>query len=298
MTQRTSEEIKEEVREYYSARARQELGKREEQIPLTAVEPDSCCEPTCCGPSDAPTAETSTWADQLYSAEELGNLPEEASKLSLGCGNPTAIAELRSGEAVLDLGSGSGLDCFLSAQQVGPKGKAVGLDMNDDMLELAHRNLAKIGAANVEFHKGEMEAMPFPDATFNVIISNCVINLSPDKDAVFRESLRVLKPGGRLSVSDMVWKRPPTEAERADNEAWAGCVAGALHVDEYVSKLKGAGFSEVTVRLADEHVSDLEEAGHLEEKQRIEEEQGPIGVTSAYITATKAGAQAKPSRCC
>jgi arsenite methyltransferase len=298
MTQRTSEEIKQEVREYYSARARRELGKRDEQIPLTPVEPDSCCEPTCCGPADAPTAETSTWADQLYSAEELGNLPEEASKLSLGCGNPTAIAELRAGEAVLDLGSGSGLDCFLSAQKVGPQGKAVGLDMNDDMLELARRNLAKVAADNVEFHKGEMEAMPFPDATFDVIISNCVINLSPDKDAVFRESLRVLKPGGRLSVSDMVWKRPPTEAERNNTEAWAGCVAGALLVDEYVSKLKEAGFSEVTVRLADGHVSDLEEAGFLEEKKRLEEEQGTPGVTSAYIRAKKTGLQGNAGPCC
>jgi ubiquinone/menaquinone biosynthesis C-methylase UbiE len=181
----------------------------------------------------------------------LGTLPEETTQLSLGCGNPAAIAELQPGEAVLDLGSGSGLDCFLAAQQVGQEGKVVGLDMSDDMMELARRNLKKVDATNVEFRKGEMESMPLPDDTFDVIISNCVINLSPDKDAVFRESLRVLNPGGRLRVSDIVWTRQPTEAEQSDLASWAGCVAGALQVDEYVSKLKAAGFVAVETQIKD-----------------------------------------------
>jgi SAM-dependent methyltransferase len=282
MTKQTAQEIKGAVREYYSARARQQLEKKAEHIPLTPTAGDSCCEP-----AEAPTAETSSWAGQLYSAEELGALPEEAKDLSLGCGNPAAIAELRPGEAVLDLGSGSGLDCFLAAQQVGPEGRVVGLDMNDDMLALAGRNLAKVGTSNIEFRKGEMESMPLPDAAFNVIISNCVINLSPDKDAVFRESFRVLKPGGRLSVSDMVWTRPPMEAERGDQESWAGCIAGALQLEEYVAKLKEAGFTEVTTQLADEHISKLEEAGFLDEKRRLDEQSGKRGLTSAYISARK-----------
>ena len=262
MTNRTAQEIKEAVVERYGSRARGQLVK-EETIAVAAVGDDSCC-----GPSEAATPETSNWADKLYTAQELGAVPKEVTELSLGCGNPTAIAELRPGDAVLDLGSGSGLDCFLAAQQVGPQGRVVGLDMTDDMLELARRNLAKVSATNVEFHKGEMESMPLPDATFDVIISNCVINLSPDKDAVFRESHRVLKPGGRMRVSDIVWTRQPTEAERSDLASWAGCVAGALQVEEYTGKLRAAGFGDIDVQLAgepDKH-----------------------GWASAYITARKA----------
>ena len=273
MTQRTANEIKQAVVERYGGRAREQLAK-EETISLTQAGGDACC-----GPSEAPAEETSSWADKLYSARELGALPKEVSELSLGCGNPTAIAELRPGEAVLDLGSGSGLDCFLSAQQVGSQGRAVGLDMTDEMLELARRNLAKVGATNVEFHKGEMEAMPLPDATFDVIISNCVINLSPDKDAVFRESFRVLKPGGRMRVSDIVWTREPTDDERRDLSSWAGCIAGALLVDEYVGKLKDAGFQTVDVQLA----------GEADKR----------GWASAYVTATKpGGTQAADAGCC
>ncbi len=261
MTERTAEQIKQAVLERYSSKARAELAK-EEDVPLTPVADDSCC-----GPTEAPAVEISAWADDIYSAEELGSLPEEVTNLSLGCGNPAAIAELRPGEAVLDLGSGSGLDCFLAAQQVGAEGQAVGLDMSDDMLELARRNLAKVGATNVEFRKGEMESMPLPDAAFDVIISNCVINLSPDKDAVFRESFRVLKPGARLRVSDIVWTRTPTAAEHEDLASWAGCIAGALEVDEYVSKLGAVGFTEIAVQLAEEAT-----------------ERGPA---SAYVSARK-----------
>ena len=244
MTQRTAEEIKGAVQERYGAHARGQLQKTEETIPLSAASDSSCC-----GPEEAPATETSSWADKLYSAEELGSLPQEAQELSLGCGNPTAIAELTPGESVLDLGSGSGLDCFLAARQVGPQGRVAGLDMTDDMLALARRNLAKVGAANVEFHKGEMESMPLTDDTFDVIISNCVINLSPDKDAVFRESMRVLKPGGRVRVSDIVWTRTPTAAERDDLASWAGCIAGALEVDECVTKLEAAGFTDIDIKV-------------------------------------------------
>jgi arsenite methyltransferase len=245
MAEPTAQEIKQAVVERYGGRARSTLEKRD-AITVTAVGEESCCGP------EPVTEETSNWAEKLYSAKDLGDLPGEVAELSLGCGNPTAIAELRAGEAVLDLGSGSGLDCFLAAQQVGESGRVVGLDMTDDMLELARRNLAKVGAKNVEFHKGEMESMPLPDGTFDVIISNCVINLSPDKDAVFGESFRVLKPGGRVKVSDIVWAREPTAAERTDLSSWAGCVAGALLIDEYTAKLTSAGFKDIDVQLAGE----------------------------------------------
>jgi SAM-dependent methyltransferase len=271
MTNRTAQEIKEAVVERYGSRARGQLAK-EETIAVTAVGEESCC-----GPSKDVVEETSNWADKLYSAQELGAVPKEVTELSLGCGNPTAIAELRPGDAVLDLGSGSGLDCFLAAQQVGPAGRVVGLDMTDDMLELARRNLAKVGATNVEFQKGEMESMPLPENTFDVIISNCVINLSPDKDAVFRESFRVLKPGGRVRVSDIVWTREPTASERDDLSSWAGCIAGALLVDEYAGKLKDAGFDAIDVQFAGEP-----------DKR---------GWASAYVTATKPSAQAGEPCC-
>ena len=267
MTQRTAEEIKGAVQDHYAARARGQLQKTEETIPLSAASDTGSCGPDCCGSEEAPALVTSSWADKLYSAEELGAVPQEVQELSLGCGNPMAIAELTPGESVLDLGSGSGLDCFLAAQQVGPQGRVAGLDMTDDMLELARRNLAKVGADNVEFHKGEMESMPLPDDTFDVIISNCVINLSPDKDAVFRESMRVLKPGGRMRVSDIVWTRTPTATEREDLASWAGCIAGALQVDEYVSSLEAAGFVEVGTQFG--------------------EEPGERGWTSAYVIARK-----------
>jgi len=265
-TQRTADEIKDAVRERYGSRAREQLGKTE-VIELTATSGGG---EDCCGPSEAPNEESSAWADKLYSAQELGTVPEEVSALSLGCGNPMAIAELKPGEAVLDLGSGSGLDCFLAAQQVGGTGKVVGLDMTDSMLELAARNLKKVGATNVTFQKGEMESMPLPDNEFDVIISNCVINLSPDKDAVFAESFRVLKPGGRVRVSDIVWTRTPSEAERSDLASWAGCIAGALEIDEAREKLEAAGFVDI----------DLTKSGEVNKG----------GWVSASISATKPAA--------
>jgi SAM-dependent methyltransferase len=247
MAQRTAEEIKAAVLDRYGGRARKQLekGAKADTIELTAKGGGD----SCCGPSETVVEETSNWAEKLYSAQELGRLPEEVSEMSLGCGNPTAIAEVRAGESVLDLGSGSGLDCFIIAQQVGSEGNVVGLDMSDDMLALARRNLTKVGATNVEFKKGEMESMPLPDSAFDVIISNCVINLSPDKDAVLRESHRVLKPGGRVRVSDIVWTRQPTEEEQSNLESWAGCVAGALEVNEYKTKLRNAGFTDIDVAI-------------------------------------------------
>jgi arsenite methyltransferase len=166
---------------------------------------------------------------------------------SFGCGNPTALAELRPGEVVLDLGSGGGIDVLLSARRVGPTGKAYGLDMTDEMLELANRNKAKAGATNVEFLRGTIEDIPLPGKTADVIISNCVINLSADKDRVLREAFRVLKPGGRLAVSDIVIRRELPEAVRKSMEMWTGCVAGALLETEYVEKLRAAGFTDIHV---------------------------------------------------
>jgi ubiquinone/menaquinone biosynthesis C-methylase UbiE len=166
----------------------------------------------------------------------------------LGCGNPTAIAELQPGEVVLDLGSGGGIDCFLAAKQVGPEGRVIGLDMTTDMIKLARRNARKLGATNVDFRFGEMEEIPLPDESVDVIISNCVINLSPDKDTVFAEAYRVLRPGGRLSVSDIVVDGELPLSIRDSLNAWAGCIAGALDEDDYLQSISGAGFESVTIQ--------------------------------------------------
>ena len=200
----------------------------------------------CCG--SAPSA-ASGCADvitsNLYDAAQVGQIPEEALLASLGCGNPTALAKLNPGETVLDLGSGGGIDVLLSARRVGPTGKAYGLDMTDEMLALANENKRKSGLANVEFLKGEIEHIPLPTNSVDVIISNCVINLSADKDRVFAEAFRVLKPGGRLAVSDVVTKGDVPSEIRKSVLAWVGCVAGALEQDEYRGKLKAAGFEQV-----------------------------------------------------
>ena len=197
----------------------------------------------CCGASVG----TNSISSNLYSHQETGVLPEAAVAASLGCGNPTALAELKPGEMVLDLGSGGGIDVLLSARRVGPAGKAYGLDMTDEMLALARENQRKAGVANVEFLKGEIEAIPLPDNSVDVVISNCVINLSGDKDAVLREAFRVLKPGGRFAVSDVVTRGAVPEALRRDMLLWVGCIAGALEEDDYRAKLGAAGFEAVTV---------------------------------------------------
>jgi len=199
-----------------------------------------------CGTSDeAPAADPIT--RDLYEATDVGGLPAAAVAASLGCGNPTALATLAPGEVVLDLGSGGGIDVLLSARRVGPTGKAYGLDMTDEMLALARENAQKAGASNVEFLKGEIENIPLPDDTVDVIISNCVINLSADKDRVLREAFRVLKPGGRLAVSDIVVRGEMPAAIKRSIELWTGCVAGALEVSDYEAKLVAAGFENVDV---------------------------------------------------
>jgi SAM-dependent methyltransferase len=181
----------------------------------------------------------------LYSEAETRDVPPEALAVSLGCGNPTALAALAPGQTVLDLGSGGGIDVLLSAKRVGPAGKAYGLDMTDGMLALARENQRKAGAANVEFLKGTIEAIPLPDNTVDVVISNCVINLSSDKDAVLREAFRVLKPGGRFAVSDVIVRGEVPDDLRRSIESWIGCIAGALEEKEYSSKLAAAGFADI-----------------------------------------------------
>jgi arsenite methyltransferase len=199
-----------------------------------------CCGPGSCGCGDPITS-------NLYSDAESANLPAAAVAASLGCGNPTALIELQPGQTVLDLGSGGGIDVLISARRVGPTGKVYGLDMTDEMLALARENQRKAGVTNVEFLKGTIEAIPLPDQSVDVIISNCVINLSVDKDAVLREAFRVLKPGGRFAVSDVVIRGEVPAEVRRSMELWVGCVAGALRDDEYASKLEAAGFEAVDV---------------------------------------------------
>jgi SAM-dependent methyltransferase len=201
---------------------------------------------TCCG-SASSRGEADPITSNLYSVTETEGLPAAAAAASLGCGNPTALAELKPGESVLDLGSGGGIDVLLSAKRVGPTGKAYGLDMTDEMLALARENQRKAGAQNVEFLKGEIEQIPLPDNTVDVIISNCVINLSADKDRVLAEAFRVLKPGGRLAVSDVVVRGEVPDVIRRSVELWIGCVAGALEEQEYRDKLGKAGFEGIDV---------------------------------------------------
>ncbi len=201
---------------------------------------------SCCG-AQGELAGASPITSNLYDDGETSALPEAAVLASLGCGNPTALAELKSGETVLDLGSGGGIDVLLSARRVGPEGKAYGLDMTDEMLALARDNQHKAGAGNVEFIKGEIENIPLPDDTVDVIISNCVINLSADKDRVLREAFRVLKPGGRFAVSDVVTRGAVPEQLRSDMLLWVGCIAGALEESDYRARLAAAGFDTIGI---------------------------------------------------
>ncbi|MBS2036472.1 arsenite methyltransferase [bacterium] len=201
---------------------------------------------SCCAEAAAPTSWAAICGD-LYAMDEVSELPEAAVLASLGCGNPTALARLKAGQVVLDLGSGGGIDVLLSAKRVGPTGKAYGLDMTDEMLELARANQERAGVSNVEFLKGEIEKIPLPAESVDVIISNCVINLSANKDLVLREAFRVLKPGGLFAVSDVVTRGDIPVELRRNVALWIGCVAGALHQEEYTQKLQAAGFEEISI---------------------------------------------------
>jgi arsenite methyltransferase len=240
----TEEALREEVRAKY-AEAALAVGSRDCGC-ATGCCTDGlradCCDETCC------SSDTSFGA-ALYAADEQAELPEAAALASLGCGNPTAVAELRPGEIVLDLGSGGGIDVILSAKRVGPEGIAYGLDMTDEMLALAQRNAAEAGVRNAIFLKGEIEHVPLPAASVDVVISNCVVNLSVDKPAVMTEMARVLKPGGRVGISDVVAEDRLTPAERAERGSYVGCIAGALSTSEYEALLRAAGFEQVSVEL-------------------------------------------------
>jgi arsenite methyltransferase len=206
----------------------------------------------CCGTEElSEVAKQITNIERLYKDTDVTDLPSTVTDVAFGCGNPTAISALKPGEVVLDLGSGGGIDCFLAAKMVGETGMVYGVDMTPEMLSLARKNQEKVGAKNVEFRLGEIEHLPIADASVDVIISNCVINLSPDKDQVFRESFRVLRPGGRLQVSDIVWTKPVPESVKNDIEAWAGCIAGALQESDYLARIRAAGFVEVTSAAAE-----------------------------------------------
>jgi SAM-dependent methyltransferase len=249
----------------------------------------SCCGPASCGCSDPITS-------NLYSDAERGDLPADAVAASLGCGNPTALLALEPGQTILDLGSGGGIDVLISAKRVGPTGKVYGLDMTDEMLALARENQRKAGATNVEFLRGAIEAIPLPDSSVDVIISNCVINLSSNKDAVLREAFRVLKPGGRFAVSDVVVRGDVPADIRRSMELWVGCIAGALEDREYEAKLAAAGFEDVEVepwriyKVEDAHAFLTDSGVDVERMAPLVDGK----FASAFVRATKPAAKA----CC
>jgi SAM-dependent methyltransferase len=260
----SAQQVREAVRLHYAA----------------AAESGSCCGDggDCCGPSDTAVDVTlDALYGNLYTADTSW-LPAEVTGLSLGCGDPITLAALTPGQTVLDLGSGGGIDCFMAARQVGPTGHVIGVDMTPEMLAKAGRNKAKVGLANVEFRQGFIEALPVADATVDVILSNCVINLSPDKPAVYREAYRVLRPGGRLAVSDMMTRGRFSPEERADRSAWAGCISGAEDVAGTVAAMRAAGFVEVSV--VDKAEPEVELAG-------LKADSGPARLFSARVTAVK-----------
>lgn len=247
---------------------------------------------SCCGSGTSKDAITR----DLYAEAETEGIPLEALLASLGCANPTALAKLNPGEVVLDLGSGGGIDVLLSAKRVGPTGKAYGLDMTDEMLELARKNQAEAGVENVEFLKGEIENIPLPDNTVDVIISNCVINLSPDKDQVLRESFRVLKPGGRFAVADIVLTKPLTEVAQRHLGLWASCIAGALVISEYKTKLVRAGFTDADVEIVNTYSAD--DASGLIPDEVVQQlgNEGTADLMASFVSAfVKA---TKPKGCC
>ncbi len=275
----SDEQLREAVRERYGRTALEVLSTN--QTPV-----NSCCSSSCCSPVDS-----SPVTSELYSNTELGELPVAAALASLGCGNPTALAELKQGERVLDLGSGGGIDVLLSARRVGPTGFVYGLDMTDAMLELAERNRVEANVENVRFLKGVIEDIPLPDNAVDVVISNCVINLSADKGRVLREAYRVLSPGGRFAVSDIVFLGQFPQAIRSDLEAWAGCIAGALEEETYRQLLSQAGFTNIEIEVTRRYsVQDVADSGAsssiavLSESERAEIDGKFV---SAFIRAQK-----------
>ena len=284
-------ELKEIVRERYGEAAR--------RVSTGEGLPADCCSTTpCCGGSASASCDPIT--SNLYDENEAGQIPDQALRASLGCGNPTALATLTPGETVLDLGSGGGIDVLLSARRVGPTGKAYGLDMTDDMLTLAHENQRKAGIENVEFLKGEIENIPLPNNSVDVIISNCVINLSGDKEQVLREAFRVLKPGGRFAVSDVAVRGDVPPEIRRNMELWVGCIAGAMEESEYKRKLADAGFADIDVEPT--RIYDLEDARAFLSGQGFDVDalapqvQGKF--MSAFIRATKPAQACCSPACC
>lgn len=255
---------------------------------------------SCCGGGSALEVSCDPITKDLYDASEQRELPDTAVRASLGCGNPTALAELKPGETVLDLGSGGGIDVLLSARRVGPAGKAFGLDMTDEMLALAEENKRKSGLTNVQFLKGEIEDIPLPDNSVDVIISNCVINLSGDKDRVFAEAYRVLKPGGRFAVSDVVVRGAVPVEIRKNMELWIGCVAGALRDSEYVEKLAATGFDDVDIEAT--RIYGIDEAREFLSGQGLDADSIAKDVdgrfVAAFIRATKPTAACCSPGCC
>ncbi|HEY2506571.1 MAG TPA: arsenite methyltransferase [Streptosporangiaceae bacterium] len=249
MADQASTDLREEVRARYAEAARAVMDAKPD------APASGCCSSTaesCCGTGSAALDTADVFGASFYAEGETDGLPEEAVLASLGCGNPTAVADLREGERVLDLGSGGGIDVLLSARRVGPTGYAYGVDMTDDMLALARANAAKAGATNVQFLKGEIEAVPLPDGAIDVVISNCVINLSTDKPAVLAEMFRVLVPGGRIGISDVVAEDRMTQDDRVAAGPYVGCIAGALSRGEYLDGLAAAGFTDAAVTFTSE----------------------------------------------
>jgi arsenite methyltransferase len=251
---------------------------------------------SCCGTGASSSACCDPITSNLYTAGESGEVPEAAMRASLGCGNPTALAELKPGETVLDLGSGGGIDVLLSAKRVGPTGKAYGLDMTDEMLALARENQQKAGVQNAEFLKGEIESIPLPDNRVDVIISNCVINLSGDKDRVLREAFRVLKPGGRLAVSDVVVRGVVPAEIRKSVELWIGCIAGALTDSDYSAKLAAAGFENIEVEPT--RVYDIEDARRFLAAQGIDVDTIAPQVAGKFMSAFVRASKPQAQSCC
>jgi len=254
---------------------------------------------SCCGTGPVLENGCDPITSDLYDSSQAGQVPEEALHASLGCGNPTALAQLSPGEVVLDLGSGGGIDVLLSARRVGPTGKAYGLDMTDEMLALARENQGKAGVQNAEFLKGEIENIPLPDNSVDVIISNCVVNLSADKDRVLREAFRVLKPGGRLAISDVVVRGDVPDEIRKSVELWIGCIAGALHDHEYTTKMAKAGFERISIEPT--RVYDMNDARQFLAGQGLDVDviapQVAGKFMSAFIRAEKSKACCGPTCC-